>query len=386
MRVLKVTRCFYPAVEYGGPIGKMLAIGRGLIQRGHSVTVYASNLLNPGEKMSNETLTREVDNIQVVYLNSLFNYHWDPFTPAVFGLCRKELKKFDIIHIYGYRDLLSTFVSHCARKWGIPYIFEPMGMFIAIVRSHVKKRVYDFLFGRRLVAGAERIIVTSEQEHQELLICGVRKEKLFLRRNGIDLSEFENLPAKGNFRKQYGLDKKAPLVLYLGRIAWKKSIDLLIRAIEDLEGVELAVVGPDDGDGYLEKLVRVVEARKLKEKVIFTGPLYNQQKFQAFVDADLFVLPSQNENFGNAVAEAAACRIPVIVTNRCGIASYVKDRVGLVVKPDEGEIRGAIHRLLVDKQLREKFIQNTAQVKKELSWDEPIEELERLYKDIVGIQ
>ena len=146
------------------------------------------------------------------------------------------------------------------------------------------------------------------------------------------------------------------------------------------------MVGPDDGDGYLEKLVQLVESQKLKEKVILMGPLYNQQKLQAFVDAELFVLPSQNENFGNAIAEAVACRTPVIVTNRCGIASYVKDRVGLVVKPDEGEIRGAIHRLLVDKQLREKFIQNTAQVKKELSWDEPIKELEGLYKDIVGIQ
>ena len=388
MRILKVSRCFYPAVEYGGPIGKMLAIGKGLIQRGHSVTVYASNLLNPREKTSNETLTREVDNIRAVYLNSVFNYHWDPFTPGIFGLCRKELKKFDIIHIYGYRDLLSTVVSHYARKWEIPYVFEPLGMFSPVARSRTKKRLYDSLLGKKMVEGARKVIASSESEKEKLLVCGIDEEKIFLRRNGIDLSEFANLPTRGAFREQIGVSETDLLVLYLGRMAKIKNLDLLISAFSELDvlQVRLAIVGSDDGDGSFRRLLKLRDALSSWDRIILHNSLYGQKKLQALVDADVFVLPSGSESFGNAAAEALACGTPVIVTNRCGIAPWVEGKAGLVIDCKKEEIGDAIYQILTDKELRERFVKSTHEVKRKLSWQEPIEELEGLYKDITGIQ
>ena len=65
---------------------------------------------------------------------------------------------------------------------------------------------------------------------------------------------------------------------------------------------------------------------------MFTGPLYGDAKWAAYRDADLFVLPSQNENFGNTAAEAVACGTPVLVTDRCGIAPIVDRRAGVVVR------------------------------------------------------
>jgi hypothetical protein len=85
----------------------------------------------------------------------------------------------------------------------------------------------------------------------------------------------------------------------------------------------LVLAGPEEGDGFLPKLQSMADRLGIRDKVLFTGPLYDDAKWSAYRDADLFVLPSQNENFGNTAGEAAACGTPVIVTDRCGIASFV---------------------------------------------------------------
>ena len=78
--------------------------------------------------------------------------------------------------------------------------------------------------------------------------------------------------------------------------------------------------------------------------VLFTGPLYDDAKWAAYRDADLFVLPSQNENFGNTAAEAVACGTPVLVTDRCGIAPIVDQRAGVVVPHDCAALEAGLAR------------------------------------------
>jgi glycosyltransferase involved in cell wall biosynthesis len=426
MKILKVSRCYFPANDYGGPIGKMLALAGGLTTLGHKVTVYTSNLLDPARRMSDRTVTQEVECSRVIYFNSVYNYHWDPITPDVFRFCRSELRQFDVIHVYGYRDFISTVVCWYARRWRIPYVVEPMGMLIPIVRSLAKKRLYDRLCGARLMAGAARIVATSEVERGDLLRSGLDPGKVVLRRNGIDLARFENPPNRGGFRKLAGLAPSDLLVLYLGRISRKKGIDLLLRALRDqaLSQAHLAVVGGDDYDGYMQELMRLARTLGLQDRVTFTGALYGQDKLGALCDADVLVLPSRNENFGNVVAEAAACGTPVIVTDRCGIApfvlarsghgctgrvsigeptpsgrdpapaqavtagrsDYVVGHVGLVIPYDEGALRAALARILADQALRAAFKLNGPEAARELSWDEPVRQTEDLYRSVLTPQ
>jgi glycosyltransferase involved in cell wall biosynthesis len=423
MRILKVSRCYFPATEYGGPIGKMLAITRGLTERGHDVTVYTSNLLSPRDKMSDMTSTREMDAARIVYLNSVMNYHWDAITPDIFGLCRRELRGFDVIHVYGYRDFISTIVCWHARRWGIPYLIEPMGMFKPIVRSLTEKRLYDWIYGDRMTDGAAGVIATSQAEREEIIARGVDPRKVVIRRNGIDLNGFTQSPDRGGFRRRLGLRDSDRLVLYLGRISQKKGIDLLVRSLcdERLAAIHLAVVGPDDYDGHLENLRDLVTRWALHARVTFTGPLYGQDKIQALSDSDVLVLPSANENFGNVVAEAVACMTPVIVTDRCGIApvvlgqshpagfirthesrqsagvpaclappatggdgdGYDIGRVGIVIPFSERALREALVRTFTDEDMVSAFRQNAPQAAAQLSWEEPIEQMADLYNSVV---
>src|SRR5439155_8382059 len=110
---------------------------------------------------------------------------------------------------------------------------------------------------------------------------------------------------------------------------------------------------------------------------------YGGAKWAAYRDADVFVLPSQHENFGNTAAEAMACGTPVIITDRCGIAPLVNQRAGLVVSYDQESLELALTRLLRDESLQNHFGEAGRHIAAELSWQEPIEIMETIYRSLV---
>src|SRR5262249_2387172 len=138
--------------------------------------------------------------------------------------------------------------------------------------------------------------------------------KIVLRRNGVMVPT--ELPARGAFRAKHNLPANALVGLFLGRLSAKKSPDLLLEAFAKLPARSdgrtgwLVFAGPEEGgmQAWLEN-----QAKKLAvtDRVIFAGSVFGTEKWQAYRDADVFVLPSQNENFGNTAAEAAACGTPV---------------------------------------------------------------------------
>jgi len=113
-------------------------------------------------------------------------------------------------------------------------------------------------------------------------------------------------------------------------------------------------------------------------------PLFGQDKWAAYRDADVFVLPSQNENFGNSAAEAVAAGTPVIVTEQCGIAPLLANEAGLVVKHEVQDLAKVLTRFLTDDKLRGHLRAGCAKVTKELGWESPVREMESLYAGFVS--
>ena len=130
------------------------------------------------------------------------------------------------------------------------------------------------------------------------------------------------------------------------------------------------------------KLEAQVRRLGLNSPVLFIGPLYDERKWSALTDADIFVLPSQNENFGNAAAEAVACGTPVVVTDRCGIAPLIEGRAGLVITHECEALVRALHQLS-DAGLRESLKLGCAEVARGLSWEQPLAETEALYAEVL---
>lgn len=395
MQILKTVQAYFPFQEKGGPVVKVRSLARGLVKRGHQITVLTADL---GLDSENDFKTRvercqwgwrsEQDGIEAIYLSTIGHYRALTINPRLIEFCRGALSQFDLVHIYGLYDLLGPAVSYFCRRLGIPYLIEPMGMYRPIVRSLRLKRVYFGLLGKRLVEGAQFLIATSEQEKQELITGGVEDSRIVIRRNGVDLPE--KLPARGAFRRQWAITENAKLILFLGRLVSKKSPDLLLEAFarwkdKSTNGKDaiLVLAGPDEGDAFLSRLKSMVKQFGLTESVRFSGPLYDEAKLQAYRDADVFVLPSQNENFGNAAAESATCGTPVIVTDRCGIASFV-GQAGLVVSHDCADLERALARLLEDPTLRKQCQEGCYKMVRDLSWEGPLAQTESLYRQCLA--
>ena len=387
MHILKVAQTYYPYVDEGGRPTKVRAITKRLVLRGHSVMVLTANHDRRGGH-SDEDWTPDQDGADVIYLPSHIHFRTVTLNLGMLPFCLKSLRKFDLVHVYGIYDLLGITIAYFCRQWGIPYVVEPMGMFQPIVRSIGLKKLYHCLWGRKLVSGASRILATSNQERLELLAGDVPDSKIIVRRNGIEKPEY--IPRCGTFRQHWKIPPAAQMVLFLGRIVAKKSLDLLLRAFALLRSnndsavsLVLVLAGPEERDGYRRQLDILSEQLGVSQRIIYTGPIYGDDKWAAYREADLFVLPSENENFGNTVAESVACETPVVITDRCGIAPFIGDRVGLVVPHGVEPVYGAIRRLLTDRVLYRGFVGNCPAVAQELSWDQPIELLEKIYRQIM---
>ncbi len=388
MRILKTTQSYLPYLHKGGPPVKVSGIARALAKRGHEVTVLTADLGDMNGHTPIKEWRREPnewgwesrhDGVTAIYLRSVGAYRASTINPKVLSFCTSQLRHYDVVHVYGLYDTIGAAVAWFCRRRGIPYVLEPLGMFGPKVRSQRKKQLYRRVLGDALFRGAAKVIATSDTEFKELLAGGVPEEKLLLRRNGLDLSAFNKLPPRGEFRERLQLGDD-PLVLFLGRLSFIKGLDLLVEAFAQVPGdAQLILAGPDDEDGCLKRVSELVAAHNLQGRVKIAAPLYGEEKLAAFVDADVLVLPSRYESFGNAAAEAIACGTPVLVTSECGIAPLVKDRAGIVVACEVEALRDGLHRLLSDRSTRKRLSAGCATVAAGLSWDEPVEAMERVY-------
>jgi len=384
MKILQVVSSFKPAWETGGTNRVVYEHSRSLVEKGHKVTVFTTDR---GRKRVNSPKNRPVivDNIQVYYFRNISNYlaRKKIITPYYLPLiARKEVKEFDIIHVHEPRTLVAPIIHHYAVKYSIPYVLQAHGSLTTFFQKRWLKRTFDVVWGYQILKDASKLVAVTKTEAEQYKSMGVNEDKIEIIPNGIDLFEFDNLPQKGEFKGKYGLGDDQRILLYLGRINKIKGLDLLARGFADLSStlkdIKLVMVGPDDG--YLSSLQKLVTTLEISDKVLFTGPLYGREKLEAYVDAEVYVLPSFYETFPVAVLEAFACGIPVIVTDRCGIADVINGQAGLVVPYDKDQLKHALLKMLEDTKMRQGFGEKgRLLVREKYNWGTIAGQIERLY-------
>ena len=399
MRILNVTQSYAPFFEFGGPPVKVRALADGLAAKGHQVTVLTSDwglharladtTTEPLSASSPFGNKREVNGVTAIYLPNWFHYRALSWNPALGRYLRARLNNFDIAHIFGLYDFLGPRVASECLERKIPYIVEPIGMFIPIVRNVLFKRIYHRWLGEKMFANASAVIATSDQEQTELQAGGISPNKIFLRRNGVELPA--SLPARGSFRASLKIPATSKLLLFLGRLSQKKSPDLLLNSFVEVlnrqpalrDSLHLAFVGPDE-TGMLARLESAAAQSSVSSSIHFVGPLSGDAKWAAYRDAEIFVLPSQNENFGNTAAESVVAGTPVILTEHCGIAPLLANLAALVVPHDQTSLSAAIESLLLNDLLYARLRDGCAKAVSLLSWDRPLDDMDSLYRTLAG--
>lgn len=365
MKILHVAHFFYPCLSAGGVVNASYQIASKQ-REDNDVKVLSTDSCKERLKFPNGRYDVDVDGIMVDYFKNLSNRFKMATmldTPLFSSFrIRKEIGNYEIVHIHEHRQTLAIIVSHFARKNNIPYIVQAHGSVLPFFQKEGLKNLFDKVFGFRILHNADCVFALTEVERKQYLEMGIDEEKIEIVPLGINLEEYENLPDFGRFRSKFNVDDEDKLILFVGRIHEIKGLDLLIDSFNDLirlnedERIKLAIVGPDDG--YLNELDEKIKTYSLDEKVIITGPLYKEEKQEALVDCDLFVMPSKYESFTTSGLEAMACSKPLVLTKNNHIHDWVDGNCGIACDDDKDSLRSAIEELLFDEDLSRTYGEN----------------------------
>lgn len=364
-------------------------MARAVANLGHTVSIYTTNQDGADELdvPLNQPLMR--DKVETRYLPIQSPRFWGTSLPLL-RLLRRDVRGFDIVHIhslYLFHDLVAGY--YC-RKYGVPYLISPHGALDPFIyrRHRIRKSIAEFLFENRNIQHAEAIHFTTREEMMLARPYTFNRLGLVVPL-GLDLGEYEQLPPSGMFRSLYPQVGERKLILFLGRINFKKGLDILVEAFagvrRERQDVHLVIAGPDN-EGFGAHVRRWVNEAGVADRVLFPGMLTGEKKLMAMRDADLFVLASRSENFGIAVVEAMACGVPVVISNRVNIWREIhEENAGLVVPCDAQSFAVAIGKSLEDRtcasQMGEK---GRALVRKRFQWSSIRTQLERAYEDILS--
>jgi glycosyltransferase involved in cell wall biosynthesis len=386
MNLLNVTLGFPPASSWGGPVLNSYRVCKELVNRGHTVTVYCTNLLDKRTKVEQRTCERVLDGIRVIYFNT-WNLPWWPgtlgpfWTPDIVPTIQQEIREYDAVHLHGYRSLMFIPVVRAARRQGVPLITQPHGTLPIQISSFWLKRTYDRLLGGEELKGIHTLIALQESEKRQAVAFGIPPERIEIIPNGIDPMEKANFPEPGSFRKRFSISPDQKVVLFVGRINRIKGIDMLVEAFSRLNHKDtlLVIAGPDNG--ALVEVQSLVQKYDLGQRVLFTGLLNTSEVYGAFQDSDLFALSSRFEAFPTIVIEACLAEIPMVVTDCCGITSLIKDRVAEVVPFDAQAFAQSIDFLFANPQRMLELKHNCAKVLSDtFSIHAVVDRLEQVYQ------
>jgi glycosyltransferase involved in cell wall biosynthesis len=281
----------------------------------------------------------------------------------------------DVIHGHGLWLAPNILCGQIARRAGLPLVLSPRGMLspAALAFSRWKKRLMWRLAQGDIVHGAACVHATSEAELSELRALGLRNPIANIP-NGIAIPEMDD-PGEsfGGLRT----------VLYLGRIHPKKGLASLLEAWAHIENLRpdwrLRIVGPGEV-GHDEELRRIAQARQL-QRVSIEPPIYGPAKLSAYREAELFVLPTLNENFGMSVAEALSVGTPVISTKGAPWSGLTTEACGWWI--DHGAASLADTLLHATSQptagLREMGRRGRRWMARDFSWDRVAKDMAEVY-------
>jgi glycosyltransferase involved in cell wall biosynthesis len=376
MKILHVIPYFNP--KRGGDVNVCYNLAKHLAKKGHEVTIYTTDY------EYDEEFSKSLKDVKIVSFHCRFNLALFLYTPKIKKTLKREIKNFDIVHLHGFRTYQNAIVSHFAKKHNVSCILQAHGDMPIILEKQKLKKLYDYIWGNKILKYISKAIALTDLEVEQYKEFGVNESKIEIIPNGIDLSIFVNLPKKGKFREKYSIKNDEKLIIFIGRLHKIKGIDLLINAYSSMKKnndlkAKLAIIGPDEG--FLNDIKRQIDRLRLQNDIILTGALYEQEKLEAYVDADVFVLPSTFEMFPITVLESFATNCPVMLSEKCGISNdIIEKKAGVVIKLEPMEMKNDIVTILNNEKLRNQYIINGRKLLHgKYSFESVINKLESLY-------
>ena len=308
--------------KYGGPTYSVPIQCRGLVKAGVDTTLFTYSESRPWEK---EIVS---DGVRIVEYDKPTSFIRKKWHLALRDLLKKE-DDADIYHYHGAWLPCNHWCAAAARRKGKKYVLNPRGDLETYRINYnklkkIKKKLIWWLYAHKDTQNASCIIATSRQEADAVRRLGITAPIAIIP-NGIEMNIFpESVIHTHRYKK---------VVLFLSRVNPIKGLEPLIEAwnklpVELSDGWELHIAGNSDPIDYVNKLKEQIKSLNLKDKVKLLGSITGEAKMQKYMNSDLFILPTFNENFGNVIAEAMMCECPAITTKNAPWKVLYDDKCG----------------------------------------------------------
>ncbi len=376
MKILHITPSYKPAFIYGGTTVSVSALCENLAKFGHEVTVYTTTANGTTELPLYNKIPATVEGVNVFYFNRITKDHTH-FSPELLINLWENAKKFEAIHIHSWWNLVAVFATLICWLKGIKPILAPRGMLSEYSFTHensLKKQFIHTFLGKFLLSKTI-LHATASQELQEgkLLIPNWQG---FVLPNILQLPTYHITKIKTALTQNF-------TILFLSRIDKKKGVEILLEALQNTTfPFHLHLVGSGEAK-YIEQLKNLAEKYQLTNKITWHGRIEGNMRYDLYAEADIFVLPSYNENFANVVIEALSVGTPVIVSKYVGLADYVSQhQLGEVINLSATELLKALENLYKNTTLRQKIRQTAPQqIQKDFSAENLTAAYTKIYQE-----
>ena len=368
---------------HGGPSRSVPFLCEALARQGASVRLVTTV---PGEDTSEESILPGdgVKTRTVVEAGSPRRLLRSPF--AFYRALRAEVRQAppDLLHDHGVWLPSNAAAALIAWQESVPLVISTRGMLTgwALAHNRWKKRLAWAAYQTHVLRQASLFHVTSQEEVDALRDLGFGQPAAIIP-NGVPLPNLssENVSSRGT--PSTGEHQ----ALFLSRVHPKKGLPMLIEAWATVrpEGWTLDIVGPSE-DGHRGELEAQVRRHGLGDQVRLSGPVSDEEKWDVYRSADLFVLPTHSENFGIVVAEALAAEVPVITTTGTPWDDLEARDCGWWVAPTEQDLTKALREAVGgdDEARRAMGRRGRALVEEQYSWEGVAARMRRAYRWAVG--
>jgi glycosyltransferase involved in cell wall biosynthesis len=251
------------------------------------------------------------------------------------------------VHIHGLWEHSTSAAAQRARALQKPYVVSAHGMLErwALANKRAKKTIYAALFERANLQKAACLHALTEAEARDYRNFGL-SNPIAVIPNGVTIPAHFSAD---NFLNRFPEFRDRRLVLFLGRIHFKKGLDILAQAWGRVAAkwpdACLVLAGPDSEDTQIT-LEKQLATLGIGNRVKFTGMLSHEAKWSALAAAECFVLPSYSEGLSVSVLEAMGAGLPVIITNQCNLPEVKEHGCGWVIEPKVDELVSSLNAML----------------------------------------
>jgi glycosyltransferase involved in cell wall biosynthesis len=361
----------------GGPVTALVGLTEAQVALGHRVMILATD--RGEDKMTPQ-------GVEVHLASGRGGWAW---SPALSAMATNLVQEADIVHGHMVWDYPVWAAARQARRYGKPFILRSCGHLDSwsLSQKSLKKKIYLMAMGS-VVRAASAIHFTSDGERKASLVAIGDRPTLVVPL-GVPYEAYVDQSRLSALVARFPVLRGKRIVLFLGRLHPKKQPEVAIDAFHRVaaldERLHLVLAGSSEA-GYRAVLAARVAGLGITDRVTFTGLLLGQEVREAYSAAQVFVLPSLQENFGISVAEAMAASCPVVVSDKLDLADDIRAAgAGVACAPDAVTMAGALKRLITDEALRRRMGENGhALVLRHFTWPPIVAAMADAYEQIIA--